>query len=562
MRCPKCGCEFTKYVIKCNNCNNSFKNSSYLNSILEEWDNKLKYIEPLTSDSAEIHFKNINMDMDMDLINEGMSPEFIAINYYKQKGYNAFFAENNYWLLLFLLIYFKYRLWSHDFYLSVIYGNFNNIIFNIECEKKDYNKILNLNLKDYIIDAYFDVLSSAYDFGEVNDIFNDGKSLLFSIDELLSSVCRLNKEQFKLIFERMASDLKYYSKGFPDLIVYNDEKFFFVEVKSKDDTPSLKQIQWHKFLSEVVKIDIIILGIDKSEKQMKFIKGLYESSSNFSRNEEKPNKPICHLNDVILIPRRMNEYDCLNRRYKFITYDIKHSSGKGKTKQYLQTIVDIFDEKTKRWNYGHEDDEFLELMQKKVSVYQNIIINDKYTRLKPKDYGGREQYNKLRKKRSKIRDSFLFEKAKKLYYPNVFADYRPTKKQLERNKEAKLFEEQGNYIKAVELYEKNVSEKTGSPTTYKNLIKIYSQSGDYFRIKEVLNIAIPIFIYLNDKDNTVFFLRSKFDLIYKKNVKYHKLVTKEENDYLYENCCVDNAHKLYVEKKRELESKANMDYNS
>ena len=200
-------------------------------------------------------------------------------------------------------------------------------------------------------------------------------------------------------------------------------------------------------------------------------------------------------------------------------------------------------------------------MQKK-NVNEKIIKNHKRTRLKPKDYGGREQYNKLRKKRLEIKDKFLFENAKKLYYPNVFADYRPTKNHLERNKEAKLFEEQGNYIKAAELYEKNVSEKTGSPTTYKNLIKIYSESGDYFRIKEIINITIPIFIYLNDKDNTIFFLKTKFDLFFGINPsnqkKYHKLVTKVENDYLYENCCVDNAHKLYVEKKRELESKANM----
>ena len=112
-------------------------------------------------------------------------------------------------------------------------------------------------------------------------------------------------------------------------------------------------------------------------------------------------------------------------------------------------------------------------MQKK-NVNEKIIKNHKRTRLKPKDYGGREQYNKLRKKRLEIKDKFLFENAKKLYYPNVIADYRPTKNHLERNKEAKLFEEQGNYIKAAELYEKNVSEKTGSPTTYKNLIKIYT----------------------------------------------------------------------------------------
>ncbi|WP_432644905.1 hypothetical protein [Methanobrevibacter sp.] len=159
-----------------------------------------------------------------------------------------------------------------------------------------------------------------------------------------------------------------------------------------------------------------------------------------------------------------------------------------------------------------------------------------------------------------------YDKARKRYTLNVFADFRPTKKQLERNKKAKLLEEMNDLEGAINLYEINVSEKVGSPTTYKRLCNIYERTNNLFKITEVCDNAIPIFIYLNDKKNTTYFLELKLRIlqtieneIYRKygySSEYYKLVTPEENDYLYENCCVDDARKIIHRKIDELESKA------
>ena len=197
-------------------------------------------------------------------------------------------------------------------------------------------------------------------------------------------------------------------------------------------------------------------------------------------------------------------------------------------------------------------------MRTRPDSYEKYVVGE-YTRLTTSDYGGGRNFRELLKKISEKKYDLIYEKAKKLYFPNVFADFRPTTKQLDRNKKAKLMEEMNDYEEAIKLYEENVSEKTGSPTTYKRLISLYSKSEDYSRIIELMDIAIPIFIYLNDKKNTIFFLRTKYRTLLadcSHYYEYRKFVTKDKNDYLYEHCCVDNPDEIIREKMRDLKSKS------
>ncbi len=464
----------------------------------------------------------------------------------------------------FFLIYFEDKLLHHPIYLYLTYGTSSNSSFYLNTNNIDYDLILNIDILEHIITHYFNRLRRFFDFEDVNKFFNERNSFIpFNLDEILSSIFYLSANQLKLIFERMGQDLQYYSKGFPDLLVYNEEQFFFVEVKSKDDKPSLKQIQLHKFLSNEVNLNILIFTIDKSQIQIDNIKEQYENSIDISRKQITSIKPMHHINEILLIPQSVEWFSCNIREYKFIKYPLMPSSGEGKIKYLLETNINIYNENTNEWEYENKDVEFLALMRTRPDSYEKCVVGE-YTRLSASDYGGGRNFRELRKKISEKKYDLIYEKAKKLYFPNVFADFRPTTKQLDRNKKAKLMEEMNDYEEAIKLYEENVSEKTGSPTTYKRLISLYSKSEDYSRIIELMDIAIPIFIYLNDKKNTIFFLKTKFHTLFvdlPRYYEYHKFVTKDQNDYLYEHCCVDNPNEIIREKMRELKSKAHGVYS-
>ena len=562
MKCPNCNADLPKYLTKCIKCEYNIEQDYYLENIIKDFQKKYNNIPNEIPKYANIIFKNINIkDADEKLCEDykkgNISPENIVISYYNQKGYNAFFAENDYWTLLFFLIFYKDTLFSHPYSLYLEYGTTSNSSFYLNTKNINYDNILEIDIIQHIIDSYFEKITKVDGFEKVHDIFNEGNSnISFNLDEILSSICHLNINQLKLIFERMGENLEYYSKGFPDLIVYNENQLFFVEVKSKEDKPSFKQIQWHKFLSKVVKIDVVIFTIDKTKKQIDNIKKSYENSTIIKRNNKiLPKKQITHLNDIKLIPYKVDWFHCHNRKYTFVIYNIKHSSGKGESKQYLEILTDVYNEETQTWDYENKYTEFLELITNTSYLDENVkIISDKFVPLTLNDWGGRKHLHEFRKIRSQLKWNNIYKKAMKIYYPNVFADYRPTKKQLERNKNAILFEEKNKISEAIKLYETNVSEKSGSPTTYKRLINIYLKFNDIYRIKEILDIAIPIFIYLNDKNNAIFFLKTKYKIINNLPSEYMKYITNEENDYIYETYCISDANKVVREKLIELKS--------
>lgn len=63
--------------------------------------------------------------------------------------------------------------------------------------------------------------------------------------------------------------------GFPDLIVFNNNEFFFVEVKSKKDTLSQNQLDNHYYLTNKVKTNVTLFSVNKSDKQIENLKKKY-----------------------------------------------------------------------------------------------------------------------------------------------------------------------------------------------------------------------------------------------------------------------------------------------
>lgn len=525
--------EFKKVFNICKNCDKIFGEKDYEEFMEFCINNYLKSQNKFLNDSinnSEIIFKSIfSSEINYDAL-DNIPIEECVIDYYKQKGFNAFFAENTYWIILFFMIYYYKEFITH-------FSADKTFINNVHVHGWARNKLADFDegvidnipcLPYHIIMTFF---SNITHFSELNYLpcsIDNCLGNVFTMNELLSPIYHLKKEQLKLIFRRMTSDFKYYKRGLPDLIVFDDEEFFFVEVKSKKDMPSLKQIMWHKFLSEEVNIKVVLFLVDKSQKQVDNIKKQYLELNDFNRYDNNDIGQMTHLNEILLIPDNIDYINCLYKKITFLTYNIKHSSGKGESKQYVEIIKNNYNYMTGICDYKNENMKFLQMMDSDPYITENTVVNFNKTRLWAEDYGLTD--SEFYAMKAKCKDEWIYKKAKELYFPNVFADYRPTKKQIKRNKEAKLLEEQKDYSDAAQLYEKNVSEKTGSPTTYKRLIKIYLKSNDLIRIKEIIDIAIPIFVYLDDKKNTLYFLETKYRLLQSgygrnRNFAYYKLLT-------------------------------------
>ena len=156
------------------------------------------------------------------------------------------------------------------------------------------------------------------------------------------------------------------------------------------------------------------------------------------------------------------------------------------------------------------DDEINERMKHR---YGGFIVNPTswhYTRLSKNSFQEPEQWYKYRVEVLKRNANLLFERVVKVYSNKYLNIQKPTKIQLSRNKEAKLFENKGDYQGAISLYIENVHERTSSPTTYKRLIAIYKKFGQFEELKKLMDIAITIFVQLNDKNNVLYFLFIKF----------------------------------------------------
>ena len=488
MICPNCNNEVRDYKKVCSYCGHIFEDNLFkksYNSIINGYVDKYSKV-PIKSyktkhNSSKIIFKNILIDDITQKHSKGSTPEEFTINFYKEKRYGAFFAENMYWTILFLIIY-DYVIFTRDSFVYELFSNSIRIdqVFLERINKIDFNSLKNIsNITNQIIEAYFRNISHRIPPDEFNnyDDYCCGLRDNFKVDDLIVASSYLTDEQLILIFERMGDDFKYYSFGLPDLIVYNDEEFFFVEVKSKDDAPSFKQIQWHKFLTEVVGIDVVLFMIDKTDEQVHNIKKMY---------------------DVELL-------------------DSKKRKSLNKETSKKAVFIDWGDDRLKKLIVKVDSSKFKRLIRLRASgsfVKRKGHIVNEYSYISRDDFKQLRDWEQYHDAITLVKYDCIYKEASKLYNTDSFGDYRPTKKQFERNKHAKSLENEGKYSEAVDLYMENVKEKTGSPVTYKRLIYILNKFNRFNDIVNLMDIAIPIFVALDDKNNVLRFIFQKSSAMY------------------------------------------------
>ena len=83
----------------------------------------------------------------------------------------------------------------------------------------------------------------------------------FTLNELTIATKLLRSEQIISIMYMLVIDFNRFRSGFPDLIVFNNNDFFFVEVKSKKDTLSQNQLDNHYYLTNTVKANVTIFSV-------------------------------------------------------------------------------------------------------------------------------------------------------------------------------------------------------------------------------------------------------------------------------------------------------------
>ena len=205
----------------------------------------------------------------MFLFNEEFySSEYVAVEYFKSRGYDAFFSENTTWKNMLRILF------------RDIFKKFEKL-----GRKKHYKK----NFYDNeFFRIYEDEINRRFDYLKRTDLISiiNQYSIKEWIKYRILKICSiLEKGQILSILYDMIQDYAHNHIGFPDLFVFNDEKFFFCEVKANSDILKPVQMRRHEVLLNNG-IDVCVFGINKShswiaEEQAKYFNEDFIDEDNF-----------------------------------------------------------------------------------------------------------------------------------------------------------------------------------------------------------------------------------------------------------------------------------------
>lgn len=173
--------------------------------------------------------------------------ELGVINYYKNLGYSAYFTENHLWknllgLLCWDLIFDQKQIgihhpfqWAPSHYLTDA--------FTIGKEK-DFEEKISIMASVYLFKAHALQIIANHK-GKSNPLIDWYTLDVALILELLK---RVPLDSLATVLRYFWSHLSTHAKGFPDLFIFNQSEYQFIEVKSPTDHLSAIQYFWHDFL--------------------------------------------------------------------------------------------------------------------------------------------------------------------------------------------------------------------------------------------------------------------------------------------------------------------------
>ena len=176
--------------------------------------------------------------------------EFGVIDYYEQRGLKATFTENHLWRSLFGLLFWDIifdtdTLAIHHPLQRSPSDLFKPTFFEKRKAKME-ERLLMLEDEDattvYMSKIFFEK------FGITNPLV-DWYGGLFPL--ILTVLEKLSVEQLTLIMLEMARSLRENLRGFPDLFMWGDGEYSFIEVKSPTDSLSNQQLYWLRFFERI-----------------------------------------------------------------------------------------------------------------------------------------------------------------------------------------------------------------------------------------------------------------------------------------------------------------------
>lgn len=174
-----------------------------------------------------------------------------VMNHYLEEGHDAAFTENYPWRGLFGLVFWDI---IYDANVSAIHhplqrapSDFYLPDFYLKREELLRKRLTDLATKDDWRRHSGRMFNAKYGITNV---------LVDWSDELLGLVHRmidlLDLEQLRLILLEMARNVREHTRGFPDLLIWNEQGFYeFVEVKSPTDHLGPQQLHWLEFFQTI-----------------------------------------------------------------------------------------------------------------------------------------------------------------------------------------------------------------------------------------------------------------------------------------------------------------------
>lgn len=189
--------------------------------------------------------------------------EMGVIDYYERQGKKATFTENHLWRSLFGLLFWDIifdtdTLAIHHPLQRSPSDLFKPTFFEKRKERME-ERLLMLEDIDattiYIHNIFFEK------YGITNPLV-DWYGGLFPL--ILTLLEKLSSEQISLIMLEMARNLRENVRGFPDLMMWSDGEYCFVEVKSPTDSLSNQQLYWQRFFEKInVQSKVLRVGWQK-----------------------------------------------------------------------------------------------------------------------------------------------------------------------------------------------------------------------------------------------------------------------------------------------------------
>ncbi|MCF2487061.1 VRR-NUC domain-containing protein [Dyadobacter sp. CY347] len=175
--------------------------------------------------------------------------ELGAIHYYRERGYQAFFSENEPWRTLFGLLF-----WDaiYDTNVQTIHNPLQRVPTDFFLPDFYYKRADQLkerlkaaHSKEIIEELVTQTYMDKYGITNVLVPWYEG-----ALEKVLVLISLLSPEQIHLVMMEIALNLRENTRGFPDLLVWNETEYAFIEIKSPTDHLSSRQLHWQHFFKE------------------------------------------------------------------------------------------------------------------------------------------------------------------------------------------------------------------------------------------------------------------------------------------------------------------------